>query len=244
MNLRAQTGRHGMALIKVLSFFLCATAASAAGSITIGYQGYAGGCLMNQTVPAIATGITGLGSDTVVATADAYYSGNPLPSASDCVVTVWDDLIASGPAGETGFLTISLFGDGENTTAPVYVNGVAEGGCGPIGCSPGSMTIPVTLGTPFEISVQANAAWAGAHQCCFGASDVEATLHVYQMIDGFQMYGTVSDVSAAIVTPEPKTVWLALLGLALACGRPLLRRVGAVRATDSASPANAGSAFG
>jgi hypothetical protein len=232
-----------MALIKVLSFFLCATAASAAGSITVGYQGFQGGCLMDQSVPAIATGITGLGSDTVVATADAYYSGNPLPSASDCLVTVWDDLIASGPAGEQGFLTISLFGDGENTTAPFYVNGVAEGGCGPIGCSPGNMTIPVTLGTPFEIRLEANAAWAGAHQCCFGASDLEATLQVYQVVDGFQFYGTVSDVGA-VATPEPKTVWLALLGLAITCGRRFTRHVRAIGFTDSTSPATAGSASG
>jgi hypothetical protein len=232
-------GRDFSKIIPGLVIFLSAGVIASAGTISISYTGFAGGCLTSQTIPSVTSGITGLGTTTVVATADAWYSGNTLPSASDCLVTLSDELIVSGPAGATGYLSISLSGDEEGMVAPFYLNGVSEGACLPFGCQPVNQTIPITLGVPFTITLEANAAWAPPQQCCFGASDVQATIQAYEVIDSvpFPLNQTLSEV---VLSPEPRTAWLVLPGVLL-LGLVRFGRLASLK--DSASPASAGSAY-
>ena len=97
--------------------------------------------------------------------------------------------------------------------APFYLNGVSAGACLPVGCQPVNETIPVTLGVPFTITLEANAAWAPPHQCCFGASDVQATIQAYQVVDSFPF--PLNQTLSEVVSPEPGTAWLVLPGLLL-----------------------------
>jgi hypothetical protein len=162
------------------------------------------------------TGIAAAGYDAVVATALADYIPPGIGSlpASSCAVTESDYLIVNGSG--TGFLTFSLSGDAEADPS-FYINGTYEGGCG-FGCIPSSGTIPITLGTPFEISVVADAFYSPVG-CCYSASLIQATIQVYQLVDGcpdssygpcnFQEDQAISD----FVAPEPDARWLALFGL-------------------------------
>jgi hypothetical protein len=209
--------RRGIAFSKLipgLLILLSASAtASAAGIISIAYTGFQGGCLTGESVPSITSGITGLGSTTIVATADAWYSGNPLPAASNCQVTFSDELIADGPVGDTGFLSISLFGNSEGMVAPFYINGVSGGACLPVGCQPVTETIPITLGVPFTISLEANAAWSPPNHCCFGASDLQVSIQAYEIVNEFPF--PLNQTLSEVVSPEPASAWLLLPGLLL-----------------------------
>jgi hypothetical protein len=152
----------------------------------------------------------------MVATALADYILPGIGSlpASSCTVTESDYLIAGGSGA--GVLSFSLSGDAEADPS-FYVNGVYEGGCS-FGCNPSSGTIPITLGTPFEISVVADAFYAPVG-CCYSASIIQAAVQVYELVDGcpgasygpcsFQEDQSISD----FVAPEPGARWLALFGL-------------------------------
>jgi hypothetical protein len=169
---------------------------------------YSGSPCTTSAPPHYQTGITGMGSYGVVATALAYY--NPpgigsLPS-SGCLVTASDQLVATGSG--TGFLAFSLMGDAESDPS-FYVNGIFEGRCSGFGCNPSSGMIPVTLGIPFDISVDAIATYSPVG-CCTSSNIIQATIQVY---DSGQQLQTISDFVAASV-PEPGAGWLALFGLA------------------------------
>jgi hypothetical protein len=88
-----------------------------------------------QDIPSVTTGVTGIASPSVVATADAYYNPPGIGSmpASGCEVTVSDNLIASGSG--SGFLSFSLLGEAESDPT-VEVNGSPESSYGEWGSIP------------------------------------------------------------------------------------------------------------
>src|ERR1700733_14180233 len=112
-------------MLKAILFVLFALAASANPILSVTYSG-------SPCVTGIggegtsASGITGQATDTVTATADAYYNppGIGTLPASSCTVTVSEDLISSGTGA--GFLSFSLFG-GAESDPEFYINGVFEG---------------------------------------------------------------------------------------------------------------------
>jgi hypothetical protein len=124
------------------------------------------------------------------------------------VVTESDEFVTSG-SGD-GFLTFSLSGEAESDPA-FYINGVYEGGCFSYGCIPSGGTLSVTLGVPFDISVEAEAAYTPSGSgCCTSDSLIQATVQVYELVD----YSQEDQVISEFATPEPGAGWLGLFGLA------------------------------
>lgn len=198
-------------MLKLLLCSLLGTLAFAS-TITVNYTGSS--CVMGVGGPPPVPGVTGLGSTSVVATSNAGYNPPGIGSlpASSCEVIVSDNLISSGSG--SGFLSFSLLGDAE-TDPSFEVNGVTEGGCGEIGCDPANGTIPITLGVPFQISVEADAEYAPVG-CCFEGSYIEATIQVYQAVNVAPVGVAIADEYQTISeAPEIGTSGLVLVGLAL-----------------------------
>ena len=189
---------------------------AAAGPLTMTYTGSP--CITGDS--GFQTGITGTGGQTVVATALANYNPPGIGSlpASSCIVTASDELITSETGN--GFLTFSLSGDAESDPS-FYINGIYEGGCSGFGCNPASGIIPVTLGIPFDISVEAIALYNPVG-CCTSSNLIQATIRVYGVVDtcpgalfgpcNVRVDQTISDF---VATPEPGAGLLLFFGLAV-----------------------------
>ena len=200
-------------MVKALPFFLFVLCAAADPISTLSYSGSP--CVTSPPT----SGITGQGSETIVAAATAYYNPAEMasPPASSCVLSISDELVTAGSG--SGFLSFSTLGGevGDGGEAEFYLNGVLEESCSTeAGCFNESMgPIQLTLGTPFEISVDANAASVQSG-CCLYSSGIQITIQAYDVVnlcpDGCSEQQ--DQVISEFVAPEPGTWWLVLLGIA------------------------------
>jgi hypothetical protein len=161
----------------------------------------------------ISTGIIGIGTTSVLASALAEYPtpGITIPPPSNCFVSVLADLETAGPI-VPGFLSFSASGLGQGDPAhfSLFGTGIAVAGtCGEFGCHPQNGLVAFMLGTPFEISVDASAS-ANNVGCCDGSSAVQFSIQAY---DACGVPQTIS-----VETPDPGTAWLAVAGIAVLCG--------------------------
>ena len=180
--------------------------------------------------------IGGDGSTTAVSTSVADYNTPNLDGMSTCTVTVDTELDTFAPI-EPGFLHVSLIGQvdesGGSSAAfmSFYVNGTLYDHCVAEGCGGLDLTIPVTLGVPFEITTVAGG-WLDSMDhgqfAVGGDGFVQATIEAYAsgpadlspiFLASSSTPVTTSDTS----TPEPGTWLLALpiLGLwGVSCAAP------------------------
>lgn len=208
-------------MLRIVVTLLTLAAIPAFGGVTVVSTGdpcSTGAGLSNDT----PTGAFGIGLSVVRLSANAIYDSTPSQHSS-CTVTDVEDLIAPGPSGTPAFLQFYLLGQsGGGLEFPGFFsssnffsfNGVNEGSCGGQ-CSAANLTIPMTLGTPFELVVSSSVIGGPNNLEIPPATraEISATVDVYttcaDCLDGIQNW-TIEE------SPEPGTTWLMLAG-AVAC---------------------------
>jgi hypothetical protein len=172
-------------MLKLLAAVLIPVATASAGLIVTN----AGAPCMTSLI-GIVSGATGFGTYTFVSTVLADYLIPP-NTPSSCTVTETDILTAGGPgapADTTAFLRYSVRGGGEGSrgfgSGGFSINGVRIASCA-FDCFPADGTLPITLGTPFEIETDAGAAFSGSQPPFFSyMTSVQATIQVIACVPG------------------------------------------------------------
>jgi len=159
------------------------------------------------------SGMVGEGTPSVKLTSYADYNFARVGTSSHCAVKLFGTLFTYGPE-RPGFLDYSIYLDSTGRPAPssaAMVNGYLVGASSARSVSG---TIPVVLGSSFDVAVYANASIISrppSYSFEGGGSLAQLTIYAYEAQDRIKFYVPIFQLA---YVPEPATFGLAALALA------------------------------